>query len=776
MGFGEWRAKRRADLGGPGDRLPRTSRGHALSAHLPEDTYPDIRMITLAFMAGAAMINSLATLPALWLFIPALLLCFWRNRLRPYLLAFILAALWTSLLADHLLDQRVTPAQYNSKVWLQGHIGGLPETEAGRTRFEFITDTEPHRIRVSWYDEHPVLRSGDCWQLKLKLNAPHGSMNPGGFDYETWLWRNRIGATGYVRDAQRCEQDWASPLDRWRQQAAGELAAALQGHPMSGVVRALSVGERSGISDAQWRVFRHTGTSHLVAISGLHIGLVAGMVLFGVRWLSPRLPGGMRVPAITLASFFSAGAAALYALMAGFALPTQRALIMLLVVLGALLLRRRTTPSSLLALAALTVLVMDPLALLSPGFWLSFGAVAWILYLVSARVGTRRWTVWLALQPALVLALAPMTLFWFGEASLAAPFANAVLIPAFFLVVPAVLGAVILTLLWPAVGIPCLNGVADGLNLGWAALQFLAELPAAHFVLPQPGIWVVALALLGVAYLLAPRGLPARWLGVLGLLPLLLAPPTPEQNSFKLTVLDVGQGLAAVVQTQTHVLLFDAGPRFRTGFDAGEALVLPYLRSQGITRLDQLIVSHGDIDHRGGVPAVLAGLPVALRQGAGMNHPCRTGDAWQWDGVDFEILHPNDESWTGNDASCVLKVSSPGGRALLTGDVEALAERHLVHNANLATDVVVVPHHGSATSSSRAFVRALQAKYAIIPAGWHNRWNFPRPQVMARYREQHTSSMQTGVNGAISIEFDANSGVQTPQSWRDQQRRYWHLP
>ncbi len=760
MGVGEWPAKYRADL------------GDARRAGLR----PDIRLITLAFLAGVSSINALASLPPLWAFVPALLLCFWRGRVQPYLLTFLLAALWTSLLAAHLLDQRLAPGQDNARIWLQGHIDNLPETEAGRTRFEFVTATRPHRIRVSWYDQHPALRSGDCWRLNLKVNAPHGSLNPGGFDYETWLWRNRIGATGYVRDAERCDPDWASPVDRWRQSAAGKLAAALDDHPMSGVIRALSVGERSGISDEQWRIFRHTGTSHLVAISGLHIGLLAGLVLFGMRWLSPRLPGGTRISAITVAAFASALAAAAYALMAGFALPTQRALIMLVVVLGAVLLRRRSAASDLLAVAALAVLVMDPFAVLSPGFWLSFGAVAWILYLVSARVGARRWTLWLGLQPALVLALAPLTLFWFGEASLAAPLANSVLIPAFAVVVPLVLASVALTLLWPALGSPFLHLVADGLNLGWNGLQFLAQLPAAHFSLPQPGLVTVIIALAGVALLLAPRGIPGRWLGVVGLLPLLLAPPGPSANSFRLTVLDVGQGLAAVVRTAEHTLLFDAGPRFRTGFNAGEALVLPYLKSQGINDLDRLILSHADIDHRGGVDAVLAGIPVLSQMGAGMVQPCRAGERWRWDGIDFEILHPDGDAWTGNNSSCVVKVSGPGGSALLTGDIEVDAEHHLLKRGNLNADVLVVPHHGSATSSSAAFVRAVGAEYALIPADWNNRWNFPRPPVMARYRQQHTHTLQTGRSGAISVEFKAREGVQPPQSWREQQRRFWHLP
>lgn len=737
---------------------------------------PDVRGIALAFLAGVLFINSLAALPPLGWFVPALAVSLWRGRFQVYLCSAVFAALWACLLGAHLLDLRVSEDQDSTQIWLQGHVDDLPEVETGRTRFTFATEGTPRRVRVSWYDYPPALRSGDCWRLQLKLNAPHGFLNPGGFDYEGWLWRKRFGATGYVREAQRCAADWVSPVDRWRQSASQKIAALLGTHEMSGVIRALSVGERSGIGDAQWRVFRQTGTSHLVAISGLHIGLIAALVLFGVRWLFPRLPGGTRAPAITVAAVASALAAGGYAMLAGFALPTQRALIMLVVVLGAILLRRRSAPSDLLALAALAVLALDPFAVLAPGFWLSFGAVAWILYFLRGRVGRRRWMAWLGLQPALVLALAPFTLFWFGEASLAAPLANAVLIPAFTVVVPAVLLAVGLGLAWPALGGPVLNGLADVMGLGWSALAYLSQLPSAYFSLPQPGVVTVFLALAGVALLLAPRGIPARWIGIVGLLPLLVMPPAPPASGFRLTLLDVGQGLAAVVRTQNHVLLFDAGPRFRTGFDAGEALVLPYLRAQGIRRLDRLIVSHGDIDHRGGADAVRAGLPVADTLGAGMQQPCRAGRQWRWDGVDFEVLHPAGGAWRGNNASCVLRVSGPGGSLLLTGDIEAGAEAHLVQTGTIATDVLIVPHHGSATSSSAAFVRAVSPRYALIPAGWNNRWGFPRAEVLARYRQASVDTLQTGTSGAIEIDFDPARGVSEPRRWRDRTRRFWHLP
>lgn len=737
---------------------------------------PDSRLVALAFASGILIVVSLGFQPPLWPFIPLLLLCWPRYWLQPYLLALVLAAAWTTALATHLLAQRLPATADNTQMQLQGNIEGLPETDHGRTRFEFVTHNVPHRLRVSWYGEHPPLHPGDCWRLKLKVHAPHGSLNPGGFDYETWLWRKRIGATAYVRDAKPCEQTHAALVSHWRQTIAQKINHALIGHPMNGVVRALSVGERSGISNAQWRVLRQTGTSHLVAISGLHIGLVAALILLLARWLAPRLPGGRRVPAVVVGAGASACAAGGYALLAGFGLPAQRALVMLVVVLGAIILRRRTAPSHLLALAGLAVLTLDPFAVLAPGFWLSFGAVAWILYLMRARTGARPWAAWLSLQPALVLGLAPLTLFWFGQASLAAPIANAVLIPAFVVVVPAVLCTVALMLVWPAWGIPALHWLADGLQYGWSGLQFLAHVPAAFVTLPQPGIPALVLALLGVGLLLAPRGVPGRWLGVVVLLPLFVGPAAPPQGSFRLTVLDVGQGLSAVVRTADHALLFDAGPRYPTGFDAGEALVLPYLRARGIQRLDRFIVSHADIDHRGGAAAVRAGIAVDINEGARTHRPCHAGEQWTWDGVRFAILHPDSTTWQGNNGSCVLRVSAAGGAALLTGDIEAPAEQFLVQTQNVAADVLVAPHHGSATSSTPVFIDAVAPQYVLVPAGWHNRWGFPRPVVVARYREHGVSLLQTGKSGAISVDFDAHTGIGTPVRWRQERKRFWHLP
>lgn len=447
------------------------------------------------------------------------------------------------------------------------------------------------------------------------------------------------------------------------------------------------------------------------------------------------------------------------------------------VVLGAVLLRRRTSSSRLLALAALAVLVLDPFAVMAPGFWLSFIAVAWILFLVAARVGQSRWRVLLWLQPGLVLGLMPLTLFWFSEASLIAPFVNAVLIPACAVVVPAILAGAVLALLVPALGVPLLTAVTMVVGWGWSGLEWLAQWDFTYFGLTVPGLFALLCALAGIVLLLTPRGVPARWLGMLGFLPLFLPAPTPQAGGFWLTVLDVGQGLSAVVRTSEHALLFDAGPRYRTGFDAGSALVVPFLRARGITRLDRAIISHGDIDHRGGWPAVRQAMEVGSAIGWGTGQPCHAGQQWRWDGVLFRIIHPTRGDWSGNNASCVLYITSAGGSALLTGDIEHAAENSLVARfAALPADVLVVPHHGSDSSSSVAFVHLVDPEYAVVPAGWHNQWAFPDPVVVARYRAIGARVLKTGRLGAIRFKFNPRTGVSKPQAWRRQVPRIWHLP
>ncbi|MES1925426.1 DNA internalization-related competence protein ComEC/Rec2 [Salinisphaera sp. T31B1] len=740
--------------------------------------------LAIACIGGACFVYSRATLPPLWPCVLALGVCLvgrWPGR--GLIALFVITVAWSSGWAQNQLDGRWPAARHGEVVWLDGHVTGLPSHDTYRTRFELRRDRPPYRVRLSWYESAPTLTPGQCISVQAKLDAPHGSANPGAFDYESWLWRQGIDATGYVKRQRSCdapvEGAW---VDRARAAAARRVAVMLDAAPMTGIIQALTLGVRDHISNDQWQVLRATGTSHLVAISGLHIGLIAGLVFFAMRWLSLRLPGhrGGQGAAVAAALVCAFG----YALLAGFALPTQRALVMVSIALLAGLSMRRVSALRMLALAAIAVVFWQPSAVTAPGFWLSFGAVGWLIHLSRLVRHHSRLAALVILQLGLVAGLMPVTLWLFGQASLVAPVVNAVLIPLAVVLVPLLLGAVLLALIWPAVGAPLLRAIAAGMEFGWHGLARVADWSWAAIHLAIPGAFALGLALAGLALLTLPRGIPGRWLAVWFLLPALFgwrpAGQAIEPGGYRLTVLDVGQGLATVVRTRAHTLVFDTGPSYRTGFNAGDAFVVPYLRQVGRDRIDRLIVSHADNDHIGGAEAIMAGLEVSQRWGA-IGRDCHAGESWTWDGVEFAFLYPpagQDVSAPRNERSCVLRIGGPGGSVLLTGDIEAPAERALVSTepGRIKVDVLLVAHHGSATSTSPAFVAAVAPSYALISAGWHNRWGFPAAAVVDRLRRQDARLADTATGGALSVRVGAERGRITVSRWRRQHRRFWQVP
>jgi competence protein ComEC len=580
-----------------------------------------------------------------------------------------------------------------------------------------------------------------------------------------------------------------------RQHLRDAINTALQDHPLRGIVQALAIGNRQQISPAQWDTLIRTGTSHLVAISGLHVGLVAGFAFFMARrgWrCSAR--AALLWPAHKAAAVVALFTASAYALLAGFSVPTQRALVMVAVVMLAVLLQRRTRVSSLLALALLAVLLLDPMAVLAAGFWLSFGAVAVIVYGMSGRSGEshRWWWRWGRAQWLVAVGLLPLLIGLFQQASLVAPLANLVAVPwVTLLSVPlTLLGSLLLGLI-PGLGEGLLLLAAWSLQGLWWLLEMMGQWPQAQWQQGTAPWWAVACALPGVVWLLAPRGVPARWVGGVWLLPLLLARPAelaPGEAHFAL--LDVGQGLAAVVQTRRHVLVFDTGPRFSSGFNTGEAVLAPYLRARGIGHIDTLIVSHGDNDHRGGVEGlrnefpvqrVLSSVPQRFRtRGLAQEvAACRDGQNWQWDGVQFTVLNPQAEAEAArsdNNRSCVLRVQAGSQRLLLTGDIEAAAEQTLVqrHGEALAAELLVVPHHGSLTSSTPEFIAAVAPRVALFPVGYRNRFGFPKPLVVERYRQRGVQLFDTAHHGALEIRLGDEAELRQIHAYRQDAARYWH--
>lgn len=702
------------------------------------------------------------------------------------------------------------PSEWEGRdIDIVGVVASLPGVSARGTRFEFDVEKTltadarvPSHIALTWFPDRrsaestPTLRPGERWQLTVRLRRPHGTMNPHGFDYEAWALERNLRASGYVRPkgtATKLADDvtgFGYSVDRLRLQIRERMLRALTDAPHRGVLVALAIGEQNAIDQDGWRVFWRTGVGHLMSISGLHITMVASLIY----WLAFRFWGrfphlALRLPAQRAATLAGGLVALAYALVAGFSVPTQRTVFMLAAVGIALWMGRSTSGTRILCWAMLAVLLFDPWAVLAAGFWLSFGAVAAIFFVTAHRVGELSSLKGAALtQLAVTLGLLPLTLALFQEVSLISPFANAFAIPLVsLLVVPITLIGVVLPFDFG------LHLAHELMSWCYRALAFLAATPNAVWQSHAPPPPAVALGLAGVAMLLLPRGIGLRLVGAVLMLPLFLVVPNkPAEGELWVTILDVGQGLSAVVRTARHTLVYDTGPQFSAESDAGSRIAVPYLRGEGLRALDALIVTHDDEDHTGGARSLIAARNPAwiltsleptreILNAAREVLRCDTGDKWHWDGVDFEILHPTPEDYQdatrkNNNLACVLKISAPGGSVLMTADIEKRSEQEILARDALAlkSDVLVVPHHGSKTSSTPAFLDAVAPTLAILPVGYRNRFRHPHEDVVARYLERDITLLRTDERGAITLKFSADRpGTPAVSAYRGTRQRYW---
>jgi len=721
--------------------------------------------LLLGVVAGVWLPRAAA--PWLLVLLPFVALLACRGVLRRLGLL-VLGLLWALVWQAAALELR-PPAQ-DAPVAVSGRIVSLPERDQRRQRFLLAPQAMaghagalPRRIRVSAYGPSPRFRAGERWRVVLRLRRPRGFMNPVRFDYERWLASRHIDATAYLAqpDAARRLAP-ARGLPAWRaalSTAIGEAAAAPTG---AAILQGLVTGDRRGFSDRLWETLRATGTSHLMAISGLHVGLVAaaGHLLGGLLWRWLRLPGTRPAVAGGAALLLATG----YAGLAGFALPTVRALIMLVVLLAGRLLRQPLAPGRALAVAAAAVLLPDPAAALAPGFWLSFGAVALILLVVRGRRdGALRGL--LRIQIGLGIGLAPVLALWFGELSLLALPVNLAVLPLFsLLVVPGALLGALLLLAWPPAGAGLVAVLAAALEALAGAGAALAGATGGTLALPMAAPWVILLAGVAAVLVALPAGMPGRCLVPALAAPLLLAvPPVPAPGSAELTYLEVGQGSAAVIRTRGSVTVVDTGPAWSGGASAAAFTLVPYLEQLGVVRVDTLVITHADADHRGGLAAlqarfaigrVITGEPLALAPGA---RPCRRGQAWQRDGVRFELLGPPaGAQWSGNRASCVLRVATTGGSALFTGDIEGDAERWLARHLGRPVDLLEAPHHGSAGSSSPALLAAARPRHAVVSAGFRNAYGLPAPETLRRLRCAGAQVHDLGRHGAARFRLDVD--------------------
>ncbi|MDR1708445.1 MAG: DNA internalization-related competence protein ComEC/Rec2 [Candidatus Accumulibacter sp.] len=724
----------------------------------------------------------------------------------------LLGFAWAAWRAEIRLADEL-PAEWEMRdIELTGVVAELPRRSGLSERFAFAVESVetpgarvPRRILLSWNlaageageengtaAEAARLRPGERWRLTARLRRPHGSANPQGFDYEAWLLERGFRATGAVlarAPAERLAGFVARPayaVERLREALRRRFLAALPGAPHAGVLVALAIGDQRAIPEAQWETFRRTGITHLVSISGLHVTMIAALCALAAGFLWRRAGRLMLwLPAQKAAVAAGALAALAYSAIAGFEVPAQRTLYMLAVVALALWSGRNLGAGRTLPLALLAVLVIDPWAALAVGFWLSFGAVALLFFAGSARLGgapgetgllhgarAGLWR-WGAAQWAVTVGSLPLLLLFFQQFSLVSPLANAVAIPAVsFIVTPLAL----ISALLPWDPLLQLDHWLLSLLMDW--LDWLSGWPVWQQAAPPP--WAVALALVGVAWLLLPRGFPARWLGLCLVAPVLaLPPPRPPPGEAWIDALDVGQGLAVLVRTARRDLLYDTGPGYGGGGDAGSRIVAPYLRAVGVKRLDALVVSHRDQDHAGGLESIRAHGPIGrfLTSIPGIGaEPCIAGQSWEWDGVRFAMLHPlaadyADPARRPNAMSCVLRVEAGGGVFLLTGDIETGDERALVARAGraLRADALAAPHHGGRGSSSPRFVEAVSPREVIFSAGYRNRFGHPRPEILHRYPAAR--HWRTDRDGAVHVILGKETQV---SSWRGERPRYWY--
>ena len=674
-------------------------------------------------------------------------------------------------------------------------VVSVPERGGAQVRFiaePLDAESLPRRVRLSWYETETVLALGQCWELGVRLRRSRGFLNPGGFDYEAWLFGQGIGATGYVRTLVAPVACPVSVPVALRRNALARLRALLPDDQAAAVLQAITVGARDRITDDQWQRFAMTGTSHLMAISGMHVGLAAGaaFVAFWGASAAVRSIGNHRIAGAAGAAMVAAA----YVLLSGVGIPARRALTMLLLVAAALTLRRTVAPLQIFGLTVLIAVLSAPLDLLSPGFKLSFAAV--LLLIWQARKQPQRFAlahsfalyrslcVLLRLQFALLLGLLPLTAGVFGRLAWTAPLMNLLVVPVFnTITVPtALLG---LSLGGPA------SAVGDVLlKASWQSVRLILWLVDAVSSVPHVERWVplappaaVLGLVLSLAWVVLPAGWPGRRVAWLALMALVVGiPHRAPPGCVDAHILDVGQGLAVVLATPTRTLVFDTGPAFRSGSDTGRLVVVPFLRWLGRQQIDALVLSHGDLDHVGGVDSLIDAVPVNVVI-AGENDPtlvpsipCKAGQLWYWDEIEFRVLHPGPLTRRrGNSASCVLSVRAGQFRLLLTGDIEKRGEAMLLRTNMLEpVAAALIPHHGSLTSSQQRFVSELSPRYAIVSAGYANRWQLPRQEVVARWQQQGAMVINTALSGAVTLRLCAHTGVRPVRRERRSARRLWH--
>ncbi|MGI9261755.1 MAG: DNA internalization-related competence protein ComEC/Rec2 [Woeseiaceae bacterium] len=762
-----------------------------------------MRLLCLSTLGGAYSLELFGQLPPPAVFFMCagvgLACCGWRF-MAP-LGCFLLGFAVMGLSAERMLNNKLDPQRVGMATVFTARIDSFPVSGDASVRF-FVRPRDrpdlPRRVRLTWLEPRVVPDLGETWRFTARLKRPRGNANPGGFDLEGWLFREQTGAIGYVDNAAhsyRIHGEAALLLTSARVRIVRRMQSLLPEGSASAALMAVGAGARHAISTADWDLYARTGTSHLMAISGLHIGLAAGsayLLSWGLLALVGKR-GNIRDAALIAAI----ATAAIYAAVAGLAVPARRALLMAGAGGLAVLTRRRVSASHLVAAPCLAVFATDPLAILTPGFKLSFAAVAILIAISqqhirpvvrvgnpvgSATSGIKRLC---NMQFALLVALFPLTALIFSRFAPLAPVANMLILPVFnFLTVPLTLVGTTLEYAFAAQGDHLLRAAHGSVEYVVRLLHALDQIPYMDQQLRLLSGPIVLVALLPALHVLLPVGWPGRKLALLALCAVLgYRPAATPRGCLDYFVLDVGQGLSVFVRTSDYMLLFDTGPMFATGNSAAEFVVLPFLRGLGVARLDRLIVSHADLDHAGGIQPVLATLPVRQvmtgEEIADINARqtrCVAGISWRVDGAVYSILHPRQRApWTRNNSSCVLEITIGAHRLLLSGDIEAPVEKLLVYRQSIRrSTALIVPHHGSRTSSTLPFVQAVRPLTAIVAAGFGNRWGFPKPDVIFRWESVGATLLNTATSGSVSQRLCAGAQPGVVYRERLESRKYWH--
>jgi competence protein ComEC len=771
---------------------------------------------SLFFASGVWLLQQQAALPDLrWaalIFIPLAALrlpcqTIWQRNSRTFILLTLAAVsgfFYAAWMAQHRLSDELPAAWQGRDITLIGVVAEMPRQHERGLGFKFDIERNltagayvPQHILLSTYNNaaDPVLalHAGERWQLTVRLKQPHGTSNPYNFDFEAWALERNFRAMGYVHgkgDNRRLDDHVVAAgylVEGLREAVRTHFQQVLGQSPYVGVLSALAIGDQGSIPAQQWQVFTRTGVNHLMSISGLHITMLSGMAFALAYWLWRRsVYLTLWLPARKAAALAGLLTALVYALLSGYGVPAQRTVYMLGTVAAALWMSRNIAPSQLLAVALMVVLLFDPWAVVAPGFWLSFGAVGLIFFIAANRSGHRHWLLeYGRIQWAMSIGLIPPLLAMFQQISLVSPLANAFAIPLVsFAVVPLSLLGAIPPFDW------LLHLAHHAMTVCMMALVWLNNMPDAVWTQHAPPAWSIVAGMTGVLWLLLPRGFPSRWLGGILLLPMfLIQPAAPAPGSLRLTIFDVGQGLAVAAQTNNHALLYDTGPVFNSEANSGNRILVPALKGMGINHLDSLMLTHNDSDHTGGALSVMQAVPVLLLSSslpddspillqAVKTQRCSNGQSWVWDGVHFELLHPTlasyaEEKVINNDMSCVLRISAGKNSVLLTADIEKNAERRLLelHPDKLGSTMLVVPHHGSKTSSTPAFVAAVNPGYAVITSGYRNRFGHPKEEVVERYRATGSELLRSDEDGAILVEMDGTE--LHVEKYRKTHARYW---